>query len=103
MSTGLFFTRHRKFLLTWYYLADLGAVIFTIWGSLGLRRILPGTYAVNGTFNVLFGGTGTTEDVVRLFSIVIVSILLSALIVLVKRTPDEGLVGQEMHHHLSLD
>ncbi|MCL4352162.1 MAG: hypothetical protein M1318_05895, partial [Firmicutes bacterium] len=37
---------------------------------LGLRRILPGTYAVNGTFNVLFGGTGTTEDVVRLFSIV---------------------------------
>jgi hypothetical protein len=70
---------------------------------LGLRRILPGTYAVNGTFNVLFGGTGTTEDVVRLFSIVIVSILLSALIVLVKRTPDEGLVGQEMHHHLSLD
>lgn len=70
---------------------------------LGLRRILPGTYAVNGTFNVLFGGTGTTEDVVRLFAILIVAILLGALIVLVKSTPDVGLWDQEMHHHVSLE
>lgn len=70
---------------------------------LGLRRILPGTYAVNGTFNVLFGGTGTREDVVRLFSILIVSILLGALVVLVKRTPDGGLMDQEIHHYASLD
>ena len=64
----------------------------------GLRRALPGTYSVNGTFNLLFGGAGTSEDVVRLLYILMSAILLGAIVVFAKRDADTELNAQEYQH-----
>ncbi|MHA7967511.1 YhgE/Pip domain-containing protein [Paenibacillus sp. CAU 1782] len=50
----------------------------------GLGDVLPATYAVDGTMNVLFGGTGTGEAVVALSLIGAVAITVSAIATLAR-------------------
>ncbi|MEV5030515.1 YhgE/Pip domain-containing protein [Paenibacillus sp. LPE1-1-1.1] len=50
-----------------------------------LGDVLPATYAVEGTMNILFGGPAATADALTLSLIAIVAIAVSALAVAVKR------------------
>ncbi len=50
----------------------------------GLGDLLPATYAVEGTMNLLFGGTGTRESAVALALIGAVAIALSAIATLAR-------------------
>jgi YhgE/Pip-like protein len=50
-----------------------------------LGDILPATYAVDGTMNILFGGPAATPDAMKLIVIAIVAFAVSAVAVAVKR------------------
>jgi YhgE/Pip-like protein len=50
----------------------------------GLGDVLPATYAVDGTMNLLFGGTGTGEAVVALILIGAAAVAVSAIVTLAK-------------------